>query len=632
MYVLDNPMSGSSTLLLVFAQDGELQMQLDCTKLLGAHVVDKMTVDSQNRIYIAQSDYIALLTADGTLSGKISFQDKEVQSIGMGKDGKVYVASYNGNPLNGDWNLQLSEIDFEQKKIGGKEYQNYPRNMHSQLVPGDDYDFLVNDGNSMYGYNLETESSEKLFNWVDCGVSKNPMGAFSCAQDGQSKALTRSGIGKKAAEMTVLKKTDASEIPQKTELVLGALYAGSDLESAVVAFNRQSDTCHVTIKNYNGIGDAYIPDSEALQNMNMDIISANNCPDIFDLKNINVEALAKNGVFENLEPWLEQSSTLNREDYLENVLENFTYDGILTAIPATVTLYTLMGNSDIVGEKPGWTLDEMIAIVDANPDVRLSIFDVNQSVLRDCLQFGINNFIDWGTGKAEFESEEFKKMLIFASRYPSPDSWTSSEESANQQMRQGKLLLISMYISAFQDIQLYDDQYDGGVTFIGYPTADGSNGCRLETSNACAIASKCKYKEEAWEFIEFLLNREADEWSADGFPCNKNDLTAKISAVEYLTDSNGDLLLDLNGKPMLKYDSVMYNNSSRRYEYHAVTEDEAALVIFLLGSAQFISTRDDAIYRIIYEESEAYFQNQKSVDEVAKIIQNRVQLYLDENW
>ena len=37
------------------------------------------------------------------------------------------------------------------------------------------------------------------------------------------------------------------------------------------------------------------------------------------------------------------------------------------------------------------------------------------------------------------------------------------------------------------------------------------------------------------------------------------------------------------------------------------------------------------IWQIIWEESEAYFVGDKSIEEVADIINNRVQLYLDEN-
>ena len=38
------------------------------------------------------------------------------------------------------------------------------------------------------------------------------------------------------------------------------------------------------------------------------------------------------------------------------------------------------------------------------------------------------------------------------------------------------------------------------------------------------------------------------------------------------------------------------------------------------------------MYRIFYEEVQPYLLGQKSVEDVAKIIQSRLQLYLDKEW
>ena len=627
VYVSDYSNSDSYGKLLVFDEQGEPQMQVDF-KEWGARFAEMFAVDSQGRLYIVgTNETLALVNADGALYGVVELRDYFVHGIGEGKDGKVYINYSNSQAISDD--PLLAEVSFEEKKISEKAYHNYLSSFSVNIKSGGDYDFLVNDGSGLYGYQLESESAEKLISWVDCGISVNPYGAFACAEDGTIRVLTRCGLGRESAEMAILTRTDASTLPEKTELVLGALYTSQDLERAVVAFNRQSDTCHITIKNYTDGGDVYIDTEEALQNINIDIISQDKCPDIFNLTDFNVEALAGNGVFEDLNPYFAQSTVVKKEDFLENVVDNYTYNGVLTAVPVTVTLTTLMGRSDIVGEKIGWTFEEMVEVLDNDPDIQPAIPAYNQSVLRTCLRFGYRDFIDWENDKAEFDCERFKNMLIFAGRYPSPSNGVEYYGSGIAQMREGELLYTLASISAFQDIQLMDYVY-GGVTFIGYPTTDGSNGCCLYTNNACAIAAKSKHKEEAWEFIEFLLNSEMDEWSENGFPCNKDDLMSKITAVEYLRDSNGDIYLDSDGKPSLKYSHVIYEGQS--YEYHDVTEEEAALVLSLLETAQFDASNDSVISRIIYDEAESFFQKQKTVDEVAALIQNRIQLYLDENW
>ena len=43
------------------------------------------------------------------------------------------------------------------------------------------------------------------------------------------------------------------------------------------------------------------------------------------------------------------------------------------------------------------------------------------------------------------------------------------------------------------------------------------------------------------------------------------------------------------------------------------------------------SNMDQGLYDIISEDVEGYFQGQKSAQDVAKIIQSRAQIYVDEN-
>ena len=63
-----------------------------------------------------------------------------------------------------------------------------------------------------------------------------------------------------------------------------------------------------------------------------------------------------------------------------------------------------------------------------------------------------------------------------------------------------------------------------------------------------------------------------------------------------------------------------------------LTWDEINIVLELLPDATpFFSVKDDEIIQIINEEAGAYYSGQKGVDDVVGVIQNRVQLYVDEN-
>ena len=55
------------------------------------------------------------------------------------------------------------------------------------------------------------------------------------------------------------------------------------------------------------------------------------------------------------------------------------------------------------------------------------------------------------------------------------------------------------------------------------------------------------------------------------------------------------------------------------------------MVLQLIEQAKPVSLGITQVLELINEEAAGYFEGQKSVDEVTKVIQNRVQLYVDVN-
>ena len=67
------------------------------------------------------------------------------------------------------------------------------------------------------------------------------------------------------------------------------------------------------------------------------------------------------------------------------------------------------------------------------------------------------------------------------------------------------------------------------------------------------------------------------------------------------------------------------------YTYRLPTQEEVDKVMELMNVAKPVSYNgDDEISKIINEEAEAFFKGQKSVDEVAGVIQNRINIYVSE--
>ena len=102
--------------------------------------------------------------------------------------------------------------------------------------------------------------------------------------------------------------------------------------------------------------------------------------------------------------------------------------------------------------------------------------------------------------------------------------------------------------------------------------------------------------------------------------------------VTYMTDENGEQILDENGNPIPEDGTSGISYGDWEYTYHTPTEEEINILKELISVAEPSSaTGNDEITNIITEEAEAFFKGQKSVADVAGVIQSRVQVYVNEN-
>ena len=184
-------------------------------------------------------------------------------------------------------------------------------------------------------------------------------------------------------------------------------------------------------------------------------------------------------------------------------------------------------------------------------------------------------------------------------------------------------------------IQEYAAMFGEPVTCIGYPTLDGSAGCILNVSDIYGIASKSDNKDGAWAFIEhYLAAQDEDNVFSWGLPTRQSkfdEMIAEATKAEYVLDENGEPMLDENGEPIIAGGTSSISYGDWEYTYHVPTEEEIALLRELVSVAKPLPAGNDEINTIISEEAEAFYQGQKSVDDVAKVIQSRAQIYVSEN-
>lgn len=169
---------------------------------------------------------------------------------------------------------------------------------------------------------------------------------------------------------------------------------------------------------------------------------------------------------------------------------------------------------------------------------------------------------------------------------------------------------------------------------VNYPgaTQEGNVLLFLE-GHTYAINSDSISKDGAWEFIKFALSKEQQVVMDEGnfasgiwmVPMNKAAFQKQMekwqTPIWELNEDNEKIERPV--KYFISEDIVLDI-------YHATDED----VAFWTDIIENITTVEENNYvltNIIMEEAGPYFDGQKTVDEVAKIIQGRVRIYINEN-
>ena len=283
--------------------------------------------------------------------------------------------------------------------------------------------------------------------------------------------------------------------------------------------------------------------------------------------------------------------------------------------------------SSLVGEESGWTLDDVMALAVAHPDAKLMQYVNQTEALRLCMMYSSNGFIDYETGKCSFDSPEFIKVLEFANSY---GEWKETEESFPSMIQSDRILLSDTSCGDVQEYQMYNLMFQEEATPIGYPTFDGSPGIFINGNEIYGISSQSTYKDGAWAFLESVLADEKVDW---GFPSRK-DLIEKVfeeaMTPEYQRGEKDEIVKDENGEP-IEMPKTTWGYDNWETEIFAASQEEIDEIRFLIDNARLAVNNSEEIFSMISEEADAYFVGQKSPQDVAKIIQSRVELYVKEN-
>lgn len=422
-------------------------------------------------------------------------------------------------------------------------------------------------------------------------------------------------------------------LPEKQEITMACTFSSlNGLNIAIAKFNRTNERYHVTtLYPYDAYDSASTDDQRAkyeefVNQLNMEI-AAGRGPDLyFNLANastIDPQDMAKNGYLKSLEGVLEDG-----DDLWAAALETGRIDGVQYGIPYECSLVMATYSGNFAGDRLSWTLPELMETVrESGAETLQWGFNGIEIVLFYGLYDNDNkDFVDWETGESHLDEEPFKELLKFAREYADEEvNIVPNFEGLAKDVAAGRILAVYNFFGGITNWSYIwgnawnslENIFQGELSCIGYPRSEG-NGIYVTPSMFYMNANSDK-EEGVKEFLRYMLSDESQQRINSPYTIGNIGtdpyLPVRLSALEKSIEMARD-----------RNEQGKTGNSS----YPALTEEQAAWAHFLIENAQPGNWKVKKVEHIIREELEPYFQGQRSVEETVRILNNRVQLYLDE--
>ncbi len=597
-------------------------------------------VTSDGKIILSEYGAVTVFSENGKRIGTLvddSFSGTVVES-----GGKYYVTLYDYPDGNEEGVIVCQELDVEKVMlIGERRALGSPS---ADIISGGDGKCYTIDGNGIKKVDPNSGNSEEFFKWdytdVNYSGYANSIHVMSDNQiaflrtDNETDAST--GLLTSHTYIVHLQRAEGNPHVGKKYIDMGTIgNPMNDLLDYVVAYNtKDGNTSRIRVVDYSAEVAAdlpYMKKQTMLAAKVYEDMVAGKGPDI--LVNFSCFSQFNSGeVLVDLNPYVDGENGLNREEYFDNVLSAFENKEKLFQIPVCFDIRGLLGNREMIGDRPGWTYSEFHQIVDTFPD-GVSVFPYveYEVLLENMLYDSMLSFVNYSKKEVYFDGDEFRQLLNIVKEYgeniqgekeyrsnygvPMIDNDDGFDRTPLRMMNDRKLALMPTEIVNLYQYAENRSILSGNTVYIGMPSPDGA-GLSVEPILTLAISAFSTSKDAAWDFIRLLF----DEDSQYTYTSSLGSIPLNRKAFDRINDdsfSDNQLLIEqfeLN----TQVDYMPMPEDMVR-----IQESDTQGFKELVEKASTIATSDPEIIAIIEDEAFDYFMDLKSVDEVCRIIQER---------
>ncbi len=609
-------------------------------------------------------------TSDGTLA---LVMNSDVMYIGkdgsyLGKttvDGWVNKIVSMGNGFMILYSDDMGNMKYERVDNGKGSPMNLDLDGHTYydvLAASDEKLFFYDEGGITL-YDLTTGKLSEYLNFINCDMDYFGGNVAGILNDGRvifinnrwgggiiyDTAVYRSSYkagGYQQGKMTVeiYERIPDEQMAEEVLVTIGSAVSDYNLVRTMIRFNKKNTGVRVQLQSYEKYNDADSDWKGGYDQFNKDL-STGKVPDIIFMNSqMPVDSLYRNKVFEDLTRYVE---ALDQSKYLTNIFDATKVGEKMYSIILTYSVQTMFAKSKFVGTEPGWTFERFMQVLNTMPEGMEAFWGLSRDEIMN-LFFGnsLDSLVNWDTGETEFETQGFIDFIKYLKNCREKNIYTEFYESMGDDYDEEKYrefnektelkyfrdeaLIENYYVSSMVDLLYLQQTFaTKDITAIGYPTRSG-NGMLITPQCEMAIGARSKAKDQAWEFIKFMLDDDEFYSSYWGFTVNRENMDEKArNAKDNWWD--GDYIDEwtLNWWKEAGYSQEYIDYQTAR---NVKFSEEAVQQMYdLIKGATMVSRTDPGLVEIIKDELSSFFGGTKSAEETARIIAGRARTYISEH-
>ena len=559
---------------------------------------------------------ISVMDKNGKTLKKIDFKAEYVNKCCLWKPGKLLIAYTEKN------NSYVAIYDVKNTNI--QTIISIPT-VEGYIATVDD-GILTTGGGDVYHRNFDTEECTAITDLVEYSIRQNRLKAIGATNDCIYLLTGNEKGGGMSLGLVCLNRNEVVDNSQEKEIIrvltttpsLMGMFISDDM---IIDFNERSDKYRVEISEtelgYEGMETALIEEES---------------PDVLVLPTTYIiENYSKNGLLEDLWPYIDNSEIINRNDLPDNMLEAFEKDNKLYALSQRLTVQTLRLRKSQAEGMTGWTPEEFVNWLKKHPDTFSAFGLEKEKILDYCLRCDLDEYIDFSTGDADFESEKFINLLKLVDTVKLDNEGATfvvgmHAHSQMSEYSQENALLIDSAIDMFSGVFLPEINFGEEIVHLGYPNSERNNTGMFISNGNFSIYSGSSNKEGAFEFIEYCIKHLPYDYYADYDGSIKMNEDCQIPSLKSEREKRLSERLGEYSVTIAEGDGIDDTEIVFQVEKYHADELEAILTNAVSDNMEKYNIRT-----IIREESEPFFKGLVSAEDTAKVIQSRVQILLYEN-